>query len=99
MERKAIFRHVVDSFRAEVECSACGQTFVVDRDEDGDAALPDHKCEAQEACTEDCEPDRCHDCGACPEHCDCEDGFVDCTCERTDVDQMDARYCRAHGRR
>ncbi len=39
----------------------------------------------------------CYDCGGCPEHCECEDGFVECTCVRVDVDLDDARDCQAHG--
>lgn len=39
----------------------------------------------------------CFDCGGCVEHCDCNGGFVECTCVRIDVDLDDARDCRAHG--
>ncbi len=41
----------------------------------------------------------CYDCGGCPEHCECEDGFVACECHQVDVDEMDASECPAHGPR
>lgn len=45
----------------------------------------------------DCGSEPCWECGACPTHCECPDGFVTCECRRIgDVD--DASGCPVHGR-
>ncbi len=93
--------------KADATCTNCHTLFEdlpVQRDEDGGyvelETVPCHDDECNKKLCGCCSQFVCHCCGLifCMDHVGQEEE-PDCTCIRTDVDQVDARTCELHGTR